>query len=211
MLRARATEPQGATQAMAKANVMGRGQYHGGALRTMGILAAGPYIESMAWKSLALLLALSAGPAAGQCVTGGPAAALVVTCPGGVGVLTTDRLGTVTGMIGGKSFVGSQISPGIVTGTLDGAPFSTVGGVTPAPPPSMPVPGVDLASPGLAPPLISPSQVEAPPPIVRDGGVKAATRRRVEHLRRLREAEAAAKAPTPRADAEAGSLHAADR
>jgi hypothetical protein len=138
--------------------------------------------------ALAAGLAL-AGAASAQCAVGGPPQALTAVCPNGVGVLTTSPGGVVTGMIGGQVFVGQQVVPGVLSGTLDGQPFPAV-------------PGVNSAVPFLPPPTAAPV---APPPapyvpplpavttsrtFIGTAATRAAARRRADYLRRLREAEA---------------------
>ena len=180
--------------AAAMANVLDIGAAHITQARRApcALSSEASYIVSMGPKSLALLLTLFAGAAHAQCVTGGPPNALVVSCPGGVGVLSTDRFGTTSGMIGGQPFVGREVVPGVLSGALGGAPYTLQGGVAP-PPSTLPQPTPDLASPGLAP--LPPLQLApAPRPFAGDAASRAATRRRMEYLRRQR--EAAAKAST---------------
>jgi hypothetical protein len=79
----------------------------------------------------------------------------ILSCPGGTSVLHTDPTGTVTGLVNGRQFVGRNIGPGMVAGTLGGQPYAVQGGLAPEPP--------ELLKP--PPQQYSPPPVLAPPPV----------------------------------------------
>jgi hypothetical protein len=113
--------------------------------------------------TLAALLGLGASSGArAQCTTV-PSGFndTVVDCPGGgVSVLHTGPTGVTTGQIHGQVFVGTRMGPGVVAGTLGGAPYNIFGGVSPEPPapiPFLPPPPTILAAPSPADPWPPPS------------------------------------------------------
>ena len=173
--------------------VIGAGHIMPAGAASCALSVRATYIGDMGSKLLTLLFTLAAGGAHAQCLAGGPPGAVVTSCPGGVGVLSTDRFGNTSGMIGGQPFVGRQVIPGVITGTLGGAPYTVQGGVAPTPPNFIPQPTPDLTSPGLAPVPALQLGTPAPRPFAGDAASRAATRRRMEYLRRQREAEAASK------------------